>query len=222
MIQRPGHIIAALLATALLCACDGHTPTPPRRVEAPPAPMSAPAAAQLATEPVPAAMLTDAQRIVAAAREQIGVTVRYDSAYVGLDYPMGDVPPDRGVCTDVVVRAMRGVGVDLQQLVHEDMRRAFDQYPDNWGLTRPDANIDHRRVPNLMAFFKRRGKSLAISNHAADYQPGDIVAWRLSNGRPHIGIVSDRTMVVHNIGLGTQESADLFSFEIIGHYRWFE
>lgn len=169
-----------------------------------------------------------ALELVALARAQIGRTLIYDSRYQAIAYPMGDIPIERGVCADVVIRAFRGLGIDLQQLVHEDMRRHFAAYPQNWGLKGPDANIDHRRVPNLAAFFKRQGKSLPVSDDPADYRPGDIVAWRLAGGQPHIGIVSDRRhwlgdrpLVIHNIGLGAQEEDRLFDFVITGHYRWF-
>jgi uncharacterized protein YijF (DUF1287 family) len=163
---------------------------------------------------------------VAAARSQIGQTVRYDPAYVGLEYPGGDVPMDRGVCTDVVIRALRtGHEFDLQQAVHEDMRRNFSAYPKNWGLTRTDRNIDHRRVPNLRRFFERRGWSVPVTDDPADYQPGDLVTCSVPPGLPHIMVVSDRKtrdgvpLVLHNIGAGTREEARLFEFELTGHYR---
>jgi uncharacterized protein YijF (DUF1287 family) len=162
------------------------------------------------------------------AHTQIGQTVRYDATYVRLDYPRGDVPMDRGVCTDVVIRAFRHVGVDLQKEVHEDMQRAFRAYPQLWGLRAPDANIDHRRVPNLMCFFARRGKALAVTRTETDYRPADIVAWRLPDGRPHIGLMANamaspsaRPLVIHNIGAGAKAEDRLFDFEIIGHYRYF-
>jgi uncharacterized protein YijF (DUF1287 family) len=155
---------------------------------------------------------------------QVGVTRSYDPSYTRLRYPGGDVPMETGVCADVIVRAFRAIGVDLQVAVHEDMRRNFGRYPNRWQLTRADANIDHRRVPNLMTFFSRTGKAVAIS---AAYEPGDVVAWRLSNGLHHIGIVSnvknarrDEYLVVHNIGSGAQNEDVLRAFEIIGHYRW--
>ncbi|TXI80367.1 MAG: DUF1287 domain-containing protein [Flavobacteriales bacterium] len=161
-----------------------------------------------------------------AAREQIGVTVGYDPAYRQLAYPGGDVDPSTGVCTDVVIRAFRALGDDLQLRVHEDMRRHFAAYPKLWGLRSTDRNIDHRRVPNLQTFFTRHGHKLAITDRAEDYRPGDIVTWRLSNGLPHIGLVSDRRnregvpLILHNIGAGTQEQDLLFAFEITGHYRY--
>jgi uncharacterized protein YijF (DUF1287 family) len=163
-------------------------------------------------------------RIAAAAAMQVGVTTIYDPSYVSLRYPGGDLPPERGVCADVIVRAFRAaVGVDLQREIHEDMRRAFRAYPSMWGLSTPDANIDHRRVPNLMTFFARRGKKVP----GDDFQPGDIVAWRLPGGLYHIGIVAAQRVpgaawhyVVHNIGRGAQREDVLHAFEIIGHYRW--
>jgi uncharacterized protein YijF (DUF1287 family) len=164
------------------------------------------------------------QQVVQGARRQIGVTIQYDSAYARLAYPGGDVPLDRGVCSDVVVRALRYAGIDLQVLVHEDMQSAWHAYPHNWGLKAPDANIDHRRVPNLEVFFRRHGASLPVSQRAADYLPGDIVSWKLANGLPHIGIVSgtrwDTPLVIHNIGAGAQEESVLFDYQIVGHFRW--
>jgi uncharacterized protein len=156
---------------------------------------------------------------------QVGVTVSYDAGYARLDYPGGDVDLATGVCTDVVVRAYRSIGIDLQQLVHEDMKRSFSSYPARWGLKRPDPNIDHRRVGNLQAFFSRRGTSLTPSSDASAYRPGDLVTWNL--GRlPHIGIVSDRTgsngapLIIHNVGRGTLVEDVLFSWPITGHYRY--
>lgn len=164
--------------------------------------------------------------LVTAARAQIGVTTRYDPAYRVLSYPGGDVPLDRGVCTDVVVRALRNQGLDLQARVHEDMRGNFSAYPAIWGLSRPDRNIDHRRVPNLMRWFERQGWQQPVTAAAADYAAGDIVAWKLNgNGLLHVGIVSDRRLadgtplVLHNIARGTREENLLFQHAIIGHYR---
>ncbi|HRQ83915.1 MAG TPA: DUF1287 domain-containing protein [Flavobacteriales bacterium] len=155
--------------------------------------------------------------------------VRYDPAYFRLDYPNGDVPADRGVCTDVVIRAYRKLGIDLQREVHEDMRARFAEYPKQWGLTKPDRNIDHRRVPNLMAFFSKYGTVEPNSTEARDYAPGDIVCWNLGGGVTHIGIVSGkrsldgkRNLIVHNIGAGQVLEDCLFDFKIIGHYRYGE
>ena len=162
---------------------------------------------------------------IAAAKSQVGVTTSYDGSYRRIAYPNGDVPLHTGVCTDVVIRAFRKVGVDLQVLVHEDMKRNFSAYPKRWGLRRPDTNIDHRRVPNLGTFFTRRGLALPVTARAADYQPGDIVTWDLSSRVPHIGIVSNvrsgqRPLVVHNIGAGARQEDVLFAWKITGHYRW--
>jgi len=168
------------------------------------------------------------QTLIAGGLGQVGKTLYYDAAYSKLAYPGGDVPLERGVCTDVVVRAFRQAGLDLQVLVHEDMRRNFKAYPALWGLTRPDRNIDHRRVPNLATFFKRQGKALAVTQNPADYQPGDLVTWRLSNNLGHIGLVSNhqlpdsgRFLIIHNIGAGAQLEDVLFAFTLTGHYRFF-
>jgi uncharacterized protein len=163
--------------------------------------------------------------LVEKAKEQIGVTTSYDPAYKKMAYPGGDVPKESGVCSDVVVRAFRGLRIDLQKEVHEDMTRAFDQYPRKWGLKRPDSNIDHRRVPNLMSYFQRQGWAVSSSKDAGDFKAGDVVAWDLGSAVTHIGIVSDRRsaestpLVIHNIGRGVQEEDILFRYEIIGHYR---
>lgn len=167
-----------------------------------------------------------AARIVAAAHAQVGVTRVYDPAYVRLDFPGGDVPADRGVCTDVVIRALRAVGLDLQVAVNQDMRANFARYPNTWGLSRPDRNIDHRRVPNLETWFQRAGHARP-STPGSGYRPGDIVSWRLSNGLPHIGVVSDRRaadgsgryLVVHNIGAGARVEDVLLAWPQVGHYR---
>lgn len=165
--------------------------------------------------------------LVPAARDQVGKTTRYDPAYVRLSYPGGDVPVDRGVCTDVIIRALRtALRADLQKLVHEDMAAHFSSYPKNWGLKRPDRNIDHRRVPNLQKFFERRGLKLPVTQEAADYRPGDLVTCIVPPHLPHIMIVSDRTnadgrpLVIHNIGRGAQEEDCLFTYRLTGHYRW--
>jgi len=163
--------------------------------------------------------------LVEAARRQIGVTLVYDPAYVVLPYPGGDVPQERGVCTDVLIRALRTQGVDLQQRVHEDMRANFAAYPQKWGLRGPDRNIDHRRVPNLQTYFARQGWSLTPSRDPAEYRAGDVVTWMLPRNLPHIGIVSDRKtrggtpLIIHNIGRGTREDDILFEYPITGHYR---
>ena len=166
--------------------------------------------------------------IVTAARAQVGVTLRYDPSYRKLKYPNGDLPMERGVCTDVVVRALRTArAMDLQKLVHEDLAANWDAYPHQrrWNLDKPDSNIDHRRVPNLMTWLRRAGHGLKPTRNAANYLPGDIVAWDLGRGILHIGIVTDQTtadrtpLVVHNIGAGAREEDILFRYTIIGQYR---
>lgn len=165
------------------------------------------------------------EKIVEAARKQVGVTIGYDPAYVSLEYPGGDVARKSGVCTDVVIRALRdALGKDLQKLVHDDMKTAFPQYPKIWGLKRPDRNIDHRRVPNLKKFFTRKHQTIPLAEK--DYRPGDIITCTVPPHLPHIMIVSDKKnqedlpLVIHNIGGGTREEDRLEDFPITGHYRW--
>ena len=176
------------------------------------------------TPPMPAT--TRAARLLAAARGQIGVTTQYDAAYTRLPYPNGDVPRAKGVCTDVIVRAYRDAfGLDLQALVHADMQSAFDAYPQTWGLSRPDPNIDHRRVPNLGTWLRRKGASLPIPRDATGWRPGDIFTSLVENRSTHIGLVSDRVgprglLIIHNIGLGTREEDGLLDWPITGRFRW--
>lgn len=175
----------------------------------------------------PLAAQESGAKIVEAARKQVGVTISYDPEYVALKYPGGDLPREKGVCTDVVIRALRdGLGQDLQKLVHEDMKADFGAYPKNWGLSRPDKNIDHRRVPNLRAYFKRKITVLPVKNVAGRFQPGDLVTCTVPPHLPHIMIVSDKKsaegvpLVIHNIGRGAQEEDVLFTYPLTGHYRW--
>jgi len=168
---------------------------------------------------------TPAPPIVKSAREQIGKTIIYDPKYVALSYPNGDIPLSRGVCTDVVIRAMRdSLKIDLQKEVHEDMKKAFSTYPKIWGAKGTDKNIDHRRVPNVKNYFKRKGYSLTVTKNPTDYKAGDIVTCKVK-GRPHIMIVSSKQtsdgvpFIIHNIGWGTRENDDLFTYELDGHYR---
>jgi uncharacterized protein YijF (DUF1287 family) len=169
-------------------------------------------------------------KLSGSAIERTNHIVRYDPSYVRIAYPRGDVPADTGVCTDEIIRAYRALGIDLQKEVHEDMTSNFSAYPNSrrWGLAHTDTNIDHRRVPNLMTFFSRKGQSLALSIRAEDYAPGDLVTWDLGGGVPHIGIVVDRKsassgrfMVVHNIGRGPKLEDVLFQWKITGHYRYY-
>lgn len=170
-----------------------------------------------------------AKRLSRAAISLTNDQVVYDPSYFSIDYPNGDVPDGKGVCTDVVIRAYRKLNIDLQKSVHEDMVENFSLYPNNWGLVRTDKNIDHRRVPNLMTFFKRHGKVKVISSKAKDYIPGDIVCWNLGGGTTHIGIVVNkksidgkRYLISHNIGNGQELSDCLFSYKVIGHYTFKE
>jgi uncharacterized protein YijF (DUF1287 family) len=170
------------------------------------------------------------QKLVEAAIERTHLSVRYDPSYVRIPYPNGDVPAETGVCSDEIIRAYRAVGVDLQKEVHEDMLHNFSAYPNQrrWLLAHTDTNIDHRRVPNLMTFFTRKGESLAVSARGEDYSAGDLVTWDLGGNVPHIGIVVNRKsartgryLVVHNIGRGPQMEDVLFNWKITGHYRYF-
>jgi len=170
------------------------------------------------------------KRLVAAAEERAHHAVRYDPAYVRIPYPGGDVPADTGVCTDEVIRSYRAVGVDLQKEVHEDMEKNSSAYPRKWRRLsgRTDTNIDHRRVPNFMVFFSRKGETLGITERPEDYLPGDIVTWDLGGNVPHIGIVtskelagSERHLVLHNVGQGAKVEDVLFHWKMTGHYRYF-
>jgi uncharacterized protein YijF (DUF1287 family) len=169
-------------------------------------------------------------KLVTAAIDRTNSSVRYDGSYVKIPYPGGDVSADTGVCSDEIIRIYRAAGVDLQKEVHEDMLQNFREYPHpaKWGHSRPDANIDHRRVPNLMVFFTRKGESLSITDRPEDYVPGDLVTWDLGGDVPHIGIVVDRLaassqrhLIVHNIGDGPKMEDVLFAWKITGHYRYF-
>ena len=167
--------------------------------------------------------------IVAALLERTTHNVTYDGSYRSIGYPGGDVPENVGVCTDVIIRSYRKLGIDLQELVHEDMQNNFTLYPSKriWGLNKPDKNIDHRRVPNLQAYFERHANVLSESNKVSDYKTGDIVTWMLPGNLPHIGMVinelsqdTGNPLIVHNIGRGPQKSDMLFDYKITGHYRF--
>lgn len=164
--------------------------------------------------------------LAVAAEDRANHRVRYDPSYVRLSYPMGDVPADTGVCSDVVIRSYRAVGIDLQRRVHEDMKRNFGRYPKIWGLKRPDRNIDHRRVPNLEVFLTRRGAALPVTSDPSAFKAGDVVTWRLPGNLPHMGIVtrkrgaSGHPLIAHNIGAGPQIEDMLFDYKITGHFRW--
>lgn len=208
-----------------LVACQTSVPTAAQRA----ARTDAAPASSAEKPPLAATASVAVRRLLENARRQIEVTKTYDPQYVVLAYPNGDVAPETGVCTDVVIRAFRAAGVDLQREVHEDMAANFALYPKKWNLKAPDTNIDHRRVPNLQTFFARRGKSLPITQTGSDFQPGDVVAWDLNGkGLTHIGLVSNvwndlsaRYSIIHNIGGGAQLEDRIFEWKIIGHYRYF-
>ena len=182
---------------------------------------------QAAAQARPRTATTRAKALIDAARKQIGVTLAYDPNYTALPYPGGDVPREKGVCTDVVVRAYRDAfAIDLQQEVHEDIAAHFGEYPKTWGLKKPDPNIDHRRVPNLAAFWTRQRTRLPIPSRPGDWQPGDLFAMLIDGQHPHVGLVSDRMaenghpFVIHNIGAGTHEQDWLFAWPLTGRFRW--
>ena len=206
MIDRRTFLVGAGAGLTLL-GCDSRADT------APAAPRALPASLRAAL-------------LIAAARRQVGTTIRYDSGYARIPFPNGDVPRERGVCTDVLIRAYRDAfGADLQALVNADMRAAFGAYPRNWGLSAPDRNIDHRRVPNLATWFRRRHAALPVPSDGAGWQPGDIFTSRVGGNAPHIGIVSDRAgargpLIIHNVGAGTREEDALLLWPITGRFRW--
>ena len=221
--------LAGIAVVLLLAACDPAPSTgdrkPPRTV--PPSSPSAMEEAPSVNRDWKSDSIPFGLRLSAAAEERATHQVMYDAAYVRIPYPNGDVAPDRGVCSDEVVRAYRLLGIDLQKLVHEDMRRAFGAYPNKWGLGRPDPNIDHRRVPNLATFFKRQGAALPVSSRGLDYKPGDVVAFAVPDGRPHIGLITERLsedgerpLVLHNIGRGPQIEDILFTLTITGRFHY--
>src|SRR5438874_143830 len=219
-IKRVAAVVVLLAAAMLTAACQqqiAHTRPPLKPPEQDTevhtlAPNSSPAL----------------KAIIDGAIDQVGKTMSYDPSYQKLDYPNGDVPIETGVCSDVIVRAFRNAGIDLQKDVHEDMKANFSAYPTKWGLKSPDSNIDHRRVPNLMTYFARKEKSLTSVAGSENFLPGDIVTWDLGLGTDHVGIVvnvwykpSQRYLIVHNIGGGTRMEDALFSWKITGHYRYF-
>lgn len=183
---------------------------------------------QTETRPLPANISPNLKLVIDGAVEQIGKTTSYDPSYQKIEYPNGDVPIETGVCSDVIVRAFRKDGIDLQKDVHEDMKNNFSSYPTRWGLKGTDANIDHRRVPNLQTYLTRKGKSLSAAGSSETFLPGDIVTWDLGGGVDHVGLVvnvwskpSQRYLIVHNIGAGTSMEDVLFAWKITGHYRYF-
>lgn len=179
----------------------------------------------VAQQPHPKTLSTQQTSLMENLHHQTETTTTYNPAYVSLAYPNGDVDSNTGVCADVVVRALRAVHIDLQKEIHEDISKHFSAYPNRWGMSKPDKNIDHRRVHNIMKYFERKGNSIPITTHADDYLPGDIVAWKLDNGLYHVGMISDEIdetetpLIIHNIGSGTKTANVLFRWKIIGHYR---
>lgn len=169
------------------------------------------------------------QRLSSAALSIIDSSIAYDPAYFAIQYPNGDIPADKGVCTDVVIRSYRKLGIDLQKEVHEDMIENFKLYPNlkRWGMTKTDTNIDHRRVPNLEVFFERKGTKLPVTQNPSDYKTGEIVTWMINNKLPHIGIITnkkskdgERNLIVHNVGGGQVLEDCLFEYKIVGHYKF--
>ena len=178
------------------------------------------------TEPT---AITFEQKLSDAAISIIDPSIDYDPSYISIKYPNGDVPKNKGVCTDVVIRAYRKLGIDLQKEVHEDMKANFSLYPNlkKWGMTKTDTNIDHRRVPNLEVFFERKGIKLLVTENANDYKTGEIVTWMINDKLPHIGIITnkkssdgERNLIVHNVGYGQVLEDCLFSYKIVGHYKY--
>jgi len=183
------------------------------------------------SQTTPTAAKNFAEKLSNAAISIIDPSIDYDPAYFSIEYPNGDVPKNKGVCTDVIIRSYRKLGIDLQKEVHEDMIENFSKYPnlEKWGMTKTDTNIDHRRVPNLEIFFERNGKKLSVTQDPKDYKTGEIVTWLINNKLPHIGIVTSkkssdgkRNLIVHNVGNGQVLQDCLFEYKIVGHYRYWE
>ena len=216
--KRKALVGVVLLFSTLSCQQSQYALTTPGHTEPP----------QVVNKPLPENAPPQVQQLIDSAIEQTKVTSSYDPAYVGIEYPNGDVPQETGVCSDVVVRAFRKAGIDLQKAVHEDMGHGWADYPKRWGASRRDTNIDHRRVGNLRTYFERQGKSLPVTTDRTQYLPGDIVSWDLGNKVDHIGIVvnvwseeSKGYLIVHNIGAGARMEDVLLHWEITGHYRYF-
>lgn len=227
MRKSNGLPLLVISSSLILFSCSPRLSEPRRLVDVSPAPVDASPSPSI-IKPLPDNASFERRQLVESAIVQSTVTTGYDPAYVGLAYPNGDVPMETGVCSDVVVRAFRKAGIDLQKEIHEDMGRAWSVYPNKWGARSTDSNIDHRRVLNLTTYFDRQGKSLPITTNANDFLPGDVVSWDLGNNVDHIGIVvnrwSDPTggyMVVHNIGAGARVQDVLFAWKITGHFRYF-
>ena len=215
-------LVLGLVSVVFLIACEDSFPTSAQKKRPP--------AFSADSNPKPAETTSqEIRKMLESAQRQTETTKSYNPDYVVIAYPNGDIEPEKGVCTDVVIRSLRAAGIDLQREVHEDMQANFSIYPTKWGLKSPDTNIDHRRVPNLQTFFTRKGKALPISDKAQNYKPGDVVSWDLNNkGLTHIGVVSNiwnentkRYSIIHNIGGGVQAEDVLFNWKITGHFRYF-
>lgn len=216
-------IVVSTLTCLILCAVAGCQRQYSTRKAVAAVTQPSPVAQTLPTNASP-----QLKQLIDAAIEQSKITTGYDPSWVKINYPNGDVPSETGVCSDVIVRAFRKTGIDLQKEVHEDMKRAWSEYPKKWGANGTDTNIDHRRVLNLMTYFKRSGKSVPIASDRRDYLPGDVVAWDLSDGLEHIGILTNLSsepdkhyLIVHNIGSGARVEDVLLTWKIVGHYRYF-
>lgn len=213
--MKPAALFLSVTASLAIFGCASNRILTSQVVEKP-------SIADLAPGPV--------RSIIESADRQTKTTTGYTQNYFVIPYPNGDVPAETGACTDVVIRAFRAAGVDLQKKVHEDMTAHFVEYPQKWGLAKTDTNIDHRRVPNLQKYFERLGKSMPITANGSDYRPGDVVSWDLNGkGMTHIGVVSNlwnasekRHLIIHNIGSGARAEDRLFEWKITGHYRYFE
>ena len=212
-------LVTLCVGLILVAACvRQHQPGRPTEAIAPPS----------IVRPLPANASPQVKQLIASAIDQTRLTTGYDPAYVSIAYPGGDVSLKTGVCSDVIVRAFRKAGIDLQREVHEDMKSAWSAYPKKWQAGAPDTNIDHRRVLNLMTYFERKGKALPATTDRKDYFPGDLVTWDLGGGIDHIGILTNLSsepdghwLIVHNIGAGTRVEDVLLSWRITGHYRYF-
>lgn len=222
------RIIAAFCFFAALAGCE-RSVSPPEKPADSNSFSGSGSASRTEKPPLAEISSNEIRQALESAHRQLETTKNYTQEYIAIKYPNGDVPPETGACTDVIIRAFRAAGVDLQKEVHEDMRAHFAVYPKKWGLPKPDTNIDHRRVPNLQTFFQRRGKSLPVTRNARAFQPGDVVAWNIDGkGMTHIGVVSNvfdetakRYLIIHNMGWGTKLEDRLLQWEIIGHYRYF-
>ncbi len=218
--RRTPSIILLLVALLFTLSCE-------RQVARTLKPLKPPEQ-ETETRTLPANSSPNLKIVIDGAIDQVGKTTSYDPSYQKIDYPNGDVPIETGVCSDVIVRAFRKASIDLQKDVHEDMKSNFSAYPTRWGMKGPDANIDHRRVPNLETYFTRKGKSLSTTGGSDRFLPGDVITWDLGTGQDHVGMVanvwykpSQRYLIVHNIGAGTRMEDVLFAWKITGHYRYF-